>query len=290
MTTTNVRNSMLSINFGISCWEARRQDKGASKEVADNHGTASSVGRYHKDLLPSCAEHEAILKIRNGWRVWHMENTLPWNDNGTRVIRSSSFLDYSQGFRGWKATFDEAVEDFIAAYPAAVAQAELRLNSLFHKEDYPDVTEVRRRFASRMQVFPMPDAEDFRILEGIPPEEVERLQAEAVQGMQEQVTYALKDLWSRMHKVATAMSERLAIPHGAPGGKFHDTLVDNIADLLVRVPALNLTNDPEIVKMTDEMRELLCQPDMLRLDPDVRAVKAAKAAALSARMAAFVGE
>lgn len=287
---TSVRNSLLAVNFGISCWEARRQDKSASKEVADNHGTASSVGRYHKDLLPGCVEHEAILKLRNAWRVWHMENTLPWSDNGVRVIRSASFLDYSQGFKKFKDEFDAAVDAFIDAYPQAVARASLHLNSLFNKQDYPDVEEVRRRFASRMQVFPMPNEQDFRILEGVPAEEVERLQAEAVVGMHEQVTYALKDLWQRMHKVAAAMSERLAIPHGAPGGKFHDTLVDNIADLLKRVPALNLTGDPEIDRISDEMRGLLCQPETLRVDPDARADKAEKARLLAKRMAAFVGD
>lgn len=286
---SNIRNQLLSVGFSISCWEARKQDKKATKEVADAHGTASSVGRYHKDLLPGATEHETILKIRNAWRVWHGEMTLPWNDNGTRVLRSAAFLDYSAGYRDWKAKFEQALQDFYDVYPTLVAQAELRLNSLFNPADYPPLEEVKRRFAARLDVYPLPNADDFRIIDGIDAEDAERLRSEAVAGLEAQVTEAVRDLWGRMRTVVAAMSERLAVPHGAPGGKFHDTLTGNIQDLLTRIPALNLTGDPEIEALSAEMQTLLVAPETLRTDPDVRAEKAAKAKALAARMAQFVG-
>ncbi len=288
--TTNIRNSLLSINFGLSCWEARRQDKTATQEVAANHGTASNVGRYHKDLLPGAVEHEAILKIRNAWRVWHAENTLPWNDNGTRVLRSAAFLDYTQGYRGWKDQFETALQEFYTAYPTLVAQAELRLNSLFNQQDYPDLAEVKRRFAVRLDVYPLPDAEDFRLLDGIPADEADHLCKNAVAGLEGQVGAAVKDLLQRMHGVVSSMAGRLDVPHGEKGGKFHDTLVGNISDMVARIPALNLTDDPEIKQLAQAMQELVCPPEVLRLDPDARADKAAKAKALAARMSQYVGD
>ena len=90
METTNVRHQLLCVQLNISCWEARRQDKKVNREVAEAHGTPTSVGRYHKDLLPDCEEHQAILKIRNAWRVWHYDQTLPWGNDGSRVIRSAA--------------------------------------------------------------------------------------------------------------------------------------------------------------------------------------------------------
>ncbi len=285
----DIRNQLLCVGFSVSCWEARQQDKRATKEVADTHGTASTVGRYHKDLLPDATEHEAVVKIRNAWRVWHYENSLPWGDDSSRVLRSASFLDYAAGYADWKTKFETAVDVFCQAYPTLVAQAELRLNTLFDPKDYPEVEEVRRRFAVRLNVYPMPNAEDFRIIEGIPSEEAERLRAEAVAGLEAQVTDALKDLWTRMHTVVSAMSDRLSVPHGEKGGKFRDTLVDNIEELLERVPKLNLTGDPEIEKLSADMQALICQPETLRADPVVRAEKAAKAKALAARMSAYVG-
>ncbi|MHB0965309.1 MAG: hypothetical protein ACYC36_02535 [Bellilinea sp.] len=284
-----IRNQLLCINLNISCWEARRQDKKVNSEVAQAHGTAAGVGRYHKDLLPDAEEHRAILKLRNEWRVWHYENTLPWGNDGSRVIRSVAFLDYAAGHRQYKDKFEALCETFFAAYPTLVAAAEFKLNTLFDAADYPPVEAVKDRFNVRMTTYPMPNAEDFRIIEGIPPEEVERLRTEAVAGINDQVTMAIKDLWGRLHGVVSAMHARLEIGSDGRPLKFHDTLVSNIEDLLDRVPQLNLTGDAEITTMTEEMRALVAfDPATLREDLTVRSEVSDKASELARRMAAWL--
>jgi hypothetical protein len=285
----NIRHQLLCVALNISCWEARRQDKKVNNEVAASHGTATGVGRYHKDLLPDAEEHQAILKLRNAWRVWHMENTLPWDNNGARVIRSAAFLDYAKEYREYKDKFEAACEIFYNAYPTLVAQAEFKLNTLFNAADYPPVETIKDKFAVRMTTFPMPNSEDFRIIESIPPEEVERLQSEAVVGLNEQVTLAIKDLWGRLHGVVSAMSNRLQEGQDGKPLKFHDTLVSNIEDLLNKVPQLNLTDDPEITTMTNAMRELIgYSPATLREDMATRISISGKAKELADRMACFM--
>ena len=287
---STIRTQLLVVNAGWSCWEARRQDKKATKEVAVAHGTDTGVGRYHKDLLPGAAEHEAILKLRNAWRVWHYENTLPWGDDAGRVLRSAEFFKYGEGFRAYRAQWDTALEDFFVAYPTLVAQAELRLNTLFDANDYPPVSEIKRRFAIRMTTYPLPNTADFRIIEGITPEDAARMEAEAVAGIQERLNDALKDLWERMFKTVSAMRDRLAVPIGQPGAKFHDTLTGNITDLLELMPRLNLTNDPAITAMANQMRALVAlPPETLRISPEARTATQQKAADLIKRMAQYVG-
>lgn len=286
---SNIRNQLLCVALNISCWEARRQDKKVNSEVAAAHGTATGVGRYHKDLLPDAKEHQDILKLRNAWRVWHYENTLPWGNDGSRVIRSAAFMDYATEYRAYKDKFDAACNTFYNAYPLLVAQAEFKLNTLFDATDYPDVSIVRDRFSVSMSTYPMPNAEDFRIIEGIPTDEIERLQAEAVAGLNEQVTLAIKDLWGRLHTVVSAMSSRLEIGTDGKPLKFHDTLVSNITDLLDKVPQLNLTGDPDITTMTSLMRKLVDHdPATLREDLTVRTDVAKKARELAKRMQCYV--
>lgn len=288
--TTNIRNCLLCIQLNISCWEARRQDKKINREVAAAHGTDTRVGRYHKDLLPDAPEHQAILKLRNAWRVWNYEQTLPWGNDGSRVIRSGAFMDYAKMHREYKDKFEQACEAFYAAYPRLVAEAEFKLNTLFDAADYPSVEYIRSKFAVSMNAYPMPDVEDFRIIEGIPPEEVERLRSEAVAGLNEQVTLAIKDLWGRLHTVVSAMQNRLEVGTDGKPLKFHDSLVGNIQDLLDRVPQLNLTGDDEITTMTNDMRALVAfGPATLREDLAVRTEVATKAKELAARMACFMG-
>lgn len=284
-----IRNQLLCIALNISCWEARRQDKKVNNEVAASHGTATGVGRYHKDLLPDAKEHQDILKLRNAWRVWHYDNTLPWGNDGSRVIRSSAFLDYTTEYRAYKGKFEQACQVFFDKYPALVAEAEFKLNTLFDAADYSPVEAIKDKFSVRMTTYPMPNAEDFRIIEGIPAEEVERLRSEAVAGLEEQVTMAIKDLWGRLHAVVTAMQTRLETGTDGKPLKFHDTLVSNIEDLLAKVPQLNLTGDAEITTMTNDMQELIAhKPVTLREDMTVRLDVAAKARELAKRMACFV--
>jgi hypothetical protein len=287
---SNIRNQLLVVSLKISAWEARKQDKKATKEVADAHAIDTAVGRYHKDLLPDAKEHNDILKIRNAWRVWHYEQTLPWGDDAGRVLRSVDFLDYAAGYNEFKRAWDDAVEKFVLVYPTLVAQAELHLNTLFNTSDYPSVAEARDRFNVRMNTYPLPNAEDFRIIEGIPADEAEKLCVAAVEGLEACLNTAIKDVWSRMYGVVTAMQARLEIPIGEKGGKFHDSLVDNVAELLAILPNLNLLNDPEITTMSSEMKSLTKYPaETLRISPEARSVTAERAAALAAKMACYVG-
>lgn len=287
---SNIRNQLLVVSLGLSAWEARKQDKQVNREVAANHGTDSGVGRYHKDLLPDATEHKKILTIRNAWRIWHYDNTLPWGDDSGRVLRSIDFLDYAEGHNLFQAQWTEALEEFYAVYPTLVAQAEMRLNTLFNPNDYPQLDEVKRRFAVRLNTYPLPNAEDFRIIEGIPPEEAEKLCEQAVDGMQARLNDALKDLWKRMYEVVSTMQSRLSIPIGEKGGRFHDTLVDNVIELVELLPRLNLTGDPEIARMADEMQGLTKYPaETLRQSPDARTAVADKAALLIKQMAGYVG-
>lgn len=286
---SNIRSRLLCVSPSISCWEARKQDKKATRETEEKHAVAHGSVRTHKDLLPGAVEHENIIKIRNGWRIWMTENSLPWAPT-VQVVRSEKFFEFSEGYREWAEKFDSACSVFYAAYPTLIAQAELRLNTLHDPNDYPPLEEIKRRFGHSLKVFPLPNADDFRIMDGISPEEAEAMRLEALNGLQEQVNDALKDLWGRMSKVVVAMQERLSIPHGEKGGKFHDTLVENIRDIVDKVPTLNLTGDVVLTQVAKEMEDLLVAPDALRTDPDLRAAKAAKAKLLAERMSTYIGD
>jgi hypothetical protein len=288
---SSIRSSLLCVSFHISAWEGRKLDKKATRETAEKHALASGVARTHKDLLPGADEHAAILKLRGAWRKWHADETLAWGDDGQRVIKSADMMEYGEGFRVRKGQWDVLVEEFCDAYPMLVAKAEMSLNTLYNPADYPSVADIRRRFGVSMRTFTLPNADDFRIVEGITPEEAEALRQQAIEGLETQVTEALRDLWGRMHTVVSAMHERLSIPVGLPGAKFHDTLTGNIEELLERIPKLNLTNDPEITAIADQMRDLVSEsPDTLRNAPDVRSETAKRAAALAKRMSQYVGD
>jgi len=72
-------------SLSISMWSARKHDPDASQEIAVRHGAQTDAGRYHKVLLPKEALAE-IQKIVSDARQEHYFITLPWDDNGYRVL------------------------------------------------------------------------------------------------------------------------------------------------------------------------------------------------------------
>jgi hypothetical protein len=51
-TISNVRNSLLTVHFSISAWEARKQDKKATREVAVTHGTTPTPAATTRICCP----------------------------------------------------------------------------------------------------------------------------------------------------------------------------------------------------------------------------------------------
>jgi len=182
------------------------------------------------------------------------------------------------------AQFEQAVADFAIDYPQIVAAAKAALNGLFDPADYPSPSEIRGKFSIKVDVDPMPTAEDFRV--GLGDAEQERVR-EQIQGrLDDAVAGAVNDIWKRIHDHVAHMVERLRSYTVDPDGKvqntFRDSLVGNMRDLVELLPRLNITNSNSLEDMTRRLQDELCQIDapLLREDPNARSEIADKAEAI----------
>ena len=97
----------------------------------------------------------------------------------------------------------------------------------------------------------------------------------------EALGYAAKQLFD----VVNHMHKKLKIKAGDTGGEFRNTLTENISELVGLMPALNITNDPELKKLTDAAYKMsLYSPDELRSDETKRTKAAAEAKALAQKL------
>src|SRR5450432_2783796 len=113
-------------SLSISMWSARKHDKDASEEIATRHGAQTDAGRYHKILLPKAALAE-IQKIVSEARQEHYFMTLPWDDNGYRVLPAAVYMDHVEKMRTLSNRFTAAVETMSAQFAQLVEQARIRL-------------------------------------------------------------------------------------------------------------------------------------------------------------------
>ncbi len=270
--------------LSISQWRATKHDQRVTEEAGANHGTTPDWGRYSKFLVDR-DEVKAIAQIANEARSYHCSHTLPWDDNGTRILTAAMFPEYTAAIQGFVGRFKDAVEKFVDAYPAIVRTSQMKLNGLFDENDYPTVERLRKKFGFDVKFFPLPDKEDFRVR--LSEDEVIEIQRNIEENTQAVITGAIKDLHLRLHEVISRMVERLSDKEAV----FRDSLVGNVANLCALLPKLNLTNDPQLDQLTKEVEEKLTKydPETLRKDDQARKDTADKADEILKKIQEVVG-
>ncbi len=280
---TDITEKAMLVSLSISQWSARKHDKHVSREVNAQYGSNQDAGRFNKAL----ATKEALKDIQaavSAARAFHLEQTLPWGENGERLLPSRNYSDYSQQVRGFKEDFEQAVEKFITNYPEVIFEARSILGGLFNREDYPEPSEVRDKFAFRTVIGPIPQAQDFRV--SLAADEVSAIQEEIEQRLVQSNAAATADLWKRLYEVVGHMVERLSDPDAI----FRDSLIGNMVRLTELLPKLNLYDDPQLEAMRRRIETGLCSyaPGDLRKDKQARKQAASEASDVLAAMSGYM--
>ena len=157
-----ITDRAMLVRLSISVWAAKKGDRRANRAVENAFGIvdANKAGNYTKWLVGQ-ESIQRLTKLTTEIRTWHYQNTLPWTDDGARLLPTANFADYSAKMRAYHQQFDAEVQTFIRNYPDIVAEARIRLNGLFNPADYP--SNITERFGWGIEVSPVPQARDFRV-------------------------------------------------------------------------------------------------------------------------------
>ena len=122
MSSFGIETSAMLVELSISCWTARKLDKRVSQEVDTTSGAKSRAGNYNKNLLAGTQKLDNIVKFAANARAWHNVNTLPWSDNGLRLLPVENFLRYKERLSELEQEYNALVQDLptgaIAARPS----------------------------------------------------------------------------------------------------------------------------------------------------------------------------
>jgi hypothetical protein len=90
---TIITEKAMLARLKISRWGASKHDRAISEQVAVQHQADPSMGRYSKRLVAR-ERLEEIRQIATRARHHHYENTLPWLDDGARILPAANYFDY----------------------------------------------------------------------------------------------------------------------------------------------------------------------------------------------------
>ena len=112
------------VHLKLEAWSARKYDRKVTQETNDAHGATADAGRYNKHLMPAdAATYKALTQHIGALRLTNYAQTLPWSDEGWRLLPVKNYQNYTDTIRAGQHTFNRLLSEFVADYPALRAEA-----------------------------------------------------------------------------------------------------------------------------------------------------------------------
>ena len=272
-------------------WGASKIDKSASAETVQRAGATDGAAKVTKRLAPK-EELEAIASLDSEAYAYHIKHTLPWLDNGARLLNVAIYPEYTQRMADFRERREALVLAFRERYREILRRAPALLGELYDPADYPAESEIASKFKFSVKLFPVPTGDDFRV--DLSDDALNLIRRDLQAETDAALNAALGDAFRRIADVCGAMVDRLTAYKPATGkdkaqGIFRDSLVNNVSDLVLLLPVLNITNDPRLSALAEQMRLELCKfdADDLRADEHARATTAQAAQSILDSVQAF---
>lgn len=259
------RTAMLA-QLRASQWTARRFDKSATTELTSSKGAQEDAARVNK-LLVDKEALKPIQQLVNQCRGEYYRVTLPWGDDGERILPAAKYQEFSSWMLGKYDEFDKLVDEFVDTYREQVEHARFRLGAMFDLNDYPKPSEIKSKFALSFGIRPIPTADDFRVsLSGDVEEQVKQQVRDDLDRLTKQTMH---HLWEQVGQMIVSIRDRLSDPNA----RFKRGLLDNFVDLIGDLDALNVSNDPNLIELRREAQKHLTalrDPEGVRKDAETR--------------------
>ena len=292
--TMDLTHDAMLVSLRISAWSGRLYDRKASNHVAVHHEASASAGRYNKCLLPKAA-FAALTATMSKARSSHYEQTLPWDDQGSRLLTVSNYehymalLDRPPGAHGARTRpLHRGLRGQHRPGPARPRQA----------VPHRGLSVARRRCragsGSATASRPVPDADHF--MAKLASDDTDRVKRDIEHQVEERLHDAVGEPLPASRRGRRA-GRRSACSEDGEGKPlvFRDSMIENIRGLVDVVPRLNIFGDDQLARLCEQVKEKIAsvEPDSLRpsraFDPAARARVKRDADALMEQFAGYFG-
>lgn len=313
MTTTNNKPATKSTALGeramlvdltIRKWTPRRADAEASQQVIDANGMADGSGTFWKKLMPH--NPQDLKKIDSKAAEvgrFHREITLPWLDGGVRCLTRDAFHQYADRMRVFRREFAALVADFANNIDAHKDAARQMLGTRYDAEEYPCAEDLIASYEIKFDFMPISDPSDFRV--ALDAEGMAEVSSSYKSMVDAKMADAMADAFGRLRDTVATFADRIGRVHEArkeherklnDGEKvgqvptLRDSTVESLRDLCNVLPMLNLSNDPMLDELIDDVRNKLAivEADDLRTGAAVRVEAVSNSQAILDKLNAFL--
>jgi hypothetical protein len=231
-------------------------------QAAEPFGAEGTFLSARKKLLDT--NHPAykdVTKVRGRVLSYWRGLTLPYPENGVRLIKQNQVESFHQQMNDFRAQLDEAVGRLDDHYEELKATAQRRLGDLYDPTDYPP--RLRGLFALDWD-FPSVEPPDYLLQ--LSPELYEQERARVASRFEEAVTLAEQAFISELARLVSHLTERLTGTDGEERKIFRDSAVKNMLEWFDRFKQLNVRSNAQLDDLVDQARRVVqgIEPQELR--------------------------
>jgi hypothetical protein len=292
MTNQLAERAML-VSLHISSWSGMAVDKEVTEEVNESHKADKAAGRYNKRLVAT-KFLSGISTAHTNARATHRLLTLPWEDDGTRILAANGFITYSSKLKDCRLKAEAEVKALKGQREAIVRDGRIRLGTMFDEDDYPSNDDIMAKFGFDVEIKPIPEAGDFRAQ--LSNEATAAIVKDIERRTQQRLENAMNDVFQRVVDAVSHMAKKLRdyVPPkdgNRAEGVIRDSLIGNIHELAsTALPILNITDDPRVAALQQQLLSELVEhsPEILRADAKVRAATISNADKLLRKVRSYM--
>lgn len=282
---SGLSNQALIMSLNFSQWSAIKTDKEETQAVADKHGISVQSATVRKKLFLNAASLKRVQAKSVDIRREFHKVTIPWGHN-QGIFKADAYLTVAPAFAAFKTEWYDLVEQFLSDYTSLYNYSKYELQTLHKEEDYPDVTQLRGMFKMDVNFSILPKPEDCSKIATLG-EFADTLAQEMAAQYSAREQSAMDEAWERLYQTVIHAKDRLADPEKP----IFSTLFENAREMCAILPSLNISNDPNLEAMRQEVENSLCQYEakQVRKNPVFREEAAIKMDDIMSKMSAFYG-
>lgn len=206
-----------------------------------------------KKLLGNCEQLTAIQKFAANTRNIHYSMTMPWSDNGSRLLPTAQYFRYNEVMTDLQNEFHRLVDEFLDIYEDRILDVQTSLSGMFAADEYLSLSQVASKFGFRISYIPLPDSGDFRI--DIGNEAMVAVQTQYEQHYTSAVNAAMKDIWQKLHDNLTTLARQFDVNDEGKGNKLYDSVFDRALELTDMLGTCNVTGDSQMEAMRRRLEQ-----------------------------------
>ncbi len=252
-TAPSISSAAMIVDFNASVWTARKKDRKASDDVTNMNAADKGVANVTKDLLGGCDELIAVKRFAGNVRNIHYSMTMPWSDNGSRLLTTMQYFKYHEVMTDLQQEFERLVDEFLTVYEWKIMDAQAKLGAMFHRDEYPTRDSLRDKFGFRVSYIPLPDSGDFRI--DIGNEAMVTLRTQYETHYTQAIKTAMNDIWQKLYENLTTLARQLDVNEEGKGNKLYDSVFDRAIELTEMLRTCNVTQDSQMEAMRQRLEQ-----------------------------------